>query len=70
MNLKDMDKAIVKILSAGDEESLEEKINLYLEENPDKVLDRIQLQQIEYHARTGSVDFGLIVILTMRIKNQ
>lgn len=60
--------AKVKILMAGDELSLEEKINDYLSENPDATLADIEVEQVEYHARTGSVDFGLIAVLVMRVK--
>jgi hypothetical protein len=60
--------ARVKILTAGDEVSLEEKINEYLETNTDQTLADIEVEQVEYHARTGSVDFGLIAVLVMRVK--
>ena len=68
MNINDDDKIVVSILTAGDEASLEEKINNYLRDNPDKVLVGMQLEQVEYNARTGVVDFGLLVIMTMKIK--
>lgn len=58
----------VKILTAGDEISLEEKINGYLEEHSDQVPAEIGVRQVEYHARTGSIDFGLIAVLIMRVK--
>lgn len=62
------ERVFVKILTAGDENSLEDKINMYLADNPDKSLANIQMQQVEYHARTGSVDFGLLVIMVLRAK--
>lgn len=58
----------VKILTAGDEISLEEKINGYMDAHPDQVPAEIGVRQVEYHARTGSIDFGLIAVLVMRIK--
>jgi hypothetical protein len=60
--------AKVKILQAGDEMSLEGKINDYLQAHPDEVLEDIEVEQVEFHARTGSVDFGLIAVLVMRVK--
>jgi len=60
--------ARVKILTAGDEESLESKVNEYLDDNPDQTLADIEVEQIEYHGRTGTVDRELIAILVMRVK--
>jgi hypothetical protein len=60
--------AKVKILMAGDEMSLEEKINEYLESHQDQTLADIEVEQVEYHARNGTVDFGLIAVLVMRVK--
>ncbi|MBX7246522.1 MAG: hypothetical protein K1X53_13575 [Candidatus Sumerlaeaceae bacterium] len=62
------ERAKVRILTAGDEMSLEEKINEYLEQNPGESLAGIEVEQVEYHARTGSVDFGLMAVLVMRVK--
>lgn len=59
--------ARVRILMAGDEMSLEEKINEYLESNQDEVLVNVEVEQVEYHARNGTVDFGLIAVLVMRM---
>lgn len=53
---------------AGDEMSLEEKINDYLETHADETLADIEVEQVEYHARNGTVDFGLICVLVMRVK--
>jgi hypothetical protein len=60
--------ARVKILMAGDEMSLEDKINEYLESHQGDTLADITVEQVEYHARTGSIDFGLIAVLVMRVK--
>jgi hypothetical protein len=60
--------ARVKILMAGDELSLEEKINEYLDTHLDQTLADIEVEQVEYHARNGTVDFGLIGVLVMRVK--
>jgi hypothetical protein len=60
--------ARVKILTAGDEVSLEEHINEFLEQHPDWSLANIEVEQVEYHARTGSIDFGLIAVLVMRVQ--
>lgn len=60
--------ARVKILMAGDELSLEDKINEYIESHPEEGLADITVEQVEYHARTGSIDFGLIAVLVMRAK--
>ena len=62
------EKARVKILQAGDELALEEKINEYLDSNPEMTLADIEVEQIEYHARTGSVEFSLVAIMVMRVK--
>lgn len=68
MHFNPDETARVKILMAGDEVSLEERINEYLEAHPDWSLADIEVEQVEYHARTGSVDFGLIAVLVMRVK--
>ena len=61
--------ARVRILMAGDEMSLEEKINDYLETHADETLADIEVEQVEYHARNGTVDFGLICVL-VKVKKQ
>jgi hypothetical protein len=68
MDFRPDETARVKILMAGDEVSLEERINEYLESHPEMSLADIEVEQVEYHARTGSVDFGLIAVLVMRVK--
>jgi hypothetical protein len=60
--------AKVKILTAGDEMSLEEKVNEYLEANTDQTLTELIVEQVEYHARNGTIDFGLIAVMVMRVK--
>ncbi len=65
MNLRDGEKPIVRILTAGDELALEEKINEYIAENSDKRLIHLEVEQVEYHARTGSVEFGLMAVVVM-----
>lgn len=60
--------ARVKILIAGDEMSLEEKINEYIDSHPAESLVNIEVEQVEYHARNGLVDFGLIGVLVMKVK--
>ena len=60
--------ARVRILMAGDEMSLEEKINEYLDTHADEILADIVVEQVEYHARNGTIDFGLISVLVMRVK--
>lgn len=66
MELKAGEKPIVRILTAGDELSLEEKINEYLAEHPELILQQLDVQQVEYHARTGSVEFGLMAVLVLK----
>lgn len=68
MDFRPDETARVKILMAGDEVSLEERINEYLVGHPEMSLADIEVEQVEYHARTGSVDFGLIAVLVMRVK--
>jgi hypothetical protein len=68
MHFAPEETARVKILMAGDEMSLEDKINEYLDTHPDETLADITVEQVEYHARTGSIDFGLIAVLVMRVK--
>ena len=62
------EKAEVKIITAGDEIALEEKINTYLAETTDKSLADFKINQIEYHSRAGTVDFALLVVLVMKTK--
>lgn len=61
--------AQVKVITAGDELALEQKINKYLAETADQqVLADLKINQIEYHSRTGTVDFALLAVLVMRVK--
>ncbi len=60
--------ARVKIIMAGDEQSLEDKINLYLDSMPQATLASIAVEQTEYHARTGATEHGFIGVLVMRVK--
>ena len=68
MQFADDESAKVKILMAGDELALEEKINEYIEAHQDQILAELEVEQVEYHARNGTVDFGLIAVLVMRVK--
>jgi hypothetical protein len=68
MNIGADETARVKILMAGDELALEEKINEYLDSSLEETLADIEVEQVEYHARNGTVDFGLIAVLVMRRK--
>ncbi len=62
------EKAQVKIITAGDEIALEQKLNKYLEETADhQALEDLKINQIEYHSRTGTVDFALMAVLVMRV---
>lgn len=65
MDLRDGENPVVKILTAGDELALEEKINEYIQQNTDKRLIHLEVEQVEYHARTGSVEFGLMAVVVM-----
>lgn len=61
--------AQVKVITAGDELALEQKINKYLAETAEQqVLADLKINQIEYHSRTGTVDFALLAVLVMRVK--
>ncbi len=62
------EKAMVKVLNAGDDLALEEKVNEYLNENLDQSLADMKVQQVEYHSRQGGVEFGLMAVLVMRVK--
>ena len=63
------EKAQVKVITAGDELALEQKINKYLDETADQQsLVDIKINQIEYHSRTGTVDFALLAVLVTRVK--
>ena len=68
MQLASDEQARVKIITAGDEIALEDKINTYLAETTDMSLMDFKINQIEYHSRTGTVDFALLVVLVMRAK--
>lgn len=61
---------VVKVLTAGDEIALEQKINEYIQENSDKVLADLSVQQTEYHSRLGSVEFGYLTVIVMKAKKQ
>lgn len=62
------EKAQVKIITAGDEIALEDKINVFLSEVADQSLMDFKIKQIEYHSRTGTVDFALLAVLIMKTK--
>jgi hypothetical protein len=62
------EKAVVKVFTAGDEIALEDKLNLYFDENPDKSLADLKVEQVEYHSRQGNVEFGLMAVLVLRVK--
>ena len=58
----------LKIITAGDEIALEDKVNAYLAEATDRSLLDYKINQIEYHSRAGTVDFALLATLVMRVK--
>ncbi|MGI8906022.1 MAG: sporulation protein Cse60 [Candidatus Sumerlaeaceae bacterium] len=60
--------AVIKVFNAGDEISLEEKVNQFLEEHRDQSLADLKVEQVEYHSRQGGVEFGLMAVLVMRVK--
>ena len=60
--------AQVKVITAGDEIALENKINAHLAEAGNQSLMDLKINQIEYHSRTGTVDFALMAVLVMRAK--
>lgn len=63
------EKAQVKVITAGDEIALERKINAFLSENADQQsLVDLKINQIEYHSRTGTVDFALMAVIVMSVK--
>ncbi len=68
MNFAPEETARVKVIIAGDEMALEEKINEHLAEHPDQTLADLKVEQVEYHSRQGSTDFGLMAVLVMRMK--
>lgn len=70
MQLAQDEIAQVKVITAGDEIALETKINTYLAETTSQSLIEFKINQIEYHSRTGTVDFALMAILVMRTKKQ
>jgi len=70
MQLAPDEIAQVKVITAGDEIALEQKINTYLEESAaqqQSLLD-LKINQIEYHSRTGTVDFALLAVIVLRVK--
>jgi hypothetical protein len=70
MQLGPDETAQVKIITAGDEIALENKINTHLAEAADQSLADLKINQIEYHSRTGTVDFALMAVLVMREKKK
>jgi hypothetical protein len=69
MDLRDGERPVIRIITAGDELALEEKINEYIENHSDERLVDLDVQQVEYHARTGSVEFGLMAMLVMAVSS-
>lgn len=70
MQLAPDEYAQVKVITAGDEIALEDKLNIYLGEATDQSLLDLKVNQIEYHSRTGTTDFALMAVLVMRTKKQ
>lgn len=68
MQLAQDEKAQVKVITAGDEIALENKINIFLTETAEQPLLDLKVSQIEYHSRTGTVDFALMAVIVMRVK--
>lgn len=69
MQFSQDEKAQVKVITAGDEIALEQKINAYLTETADhQTLVDLKINQIEYHSRTGTVDFALMAVLVVGVK--
>ena len=68
MQLAPDEVAQVKVITAGDEIALEDKINIFLTESKDQSLLDLKINQIEYHSRTGTTDFALMAVLVMRAK--
>jgi hypothetical protein len=57
----------VKVITAGDEYSLEEKINEFLRElKSHEALAGFQVTQVEYHTRSGGVDTALLATLLIK----
>lgn len=64
------EQAQVKVITAGDEIALENKINGFLIECAEQSLADLKINQVEYHSRTGTVDFALMAVLVMREKKK
>ncbi len=60
--------AVVRIMTAGEEPALEDKINEYLEAHPEQILASVQVSQVQYHGRLGAVDFAFTAVLVMRVQ--
>jgi hypothetical protein len=61
------ERAVVRLLIAGEEPALEIKINEYLEAHPDEILADLQVSQVQYHGRLGQTDFGFCATLVLRV---
>ncbi len=57
----------MKVITAGDEFSLEEKMNEFLSElKSHEALADLQVTQVEYHNRSGGVDTALLANLVIK----
>lgn len=61
------DKVTVRVITAGDESALEEKINALFDSNPDMCLAHVEMKQVQYHGRMGQVDFGFAALVVLRL---
>ncbi len=68
MNFGSDEKPFMKIITSGEETSLEAKVNEYLNENPQQTLASMQVAQTTYHTRIGTTESGMMAVMIMRVK--
>ncbi len=61
-------KPLVKLLTAGEETAMEDKINNYFVEHPDHTLVDLQVSQTTYHTRLGTTESGMMAVMVLRVK--
>jgi hypothetical protein len=67
MDLKPGQPVRIKLVTAGDEYSLEEKVNEVLTGlKPTECLVDLKIVQVEYHNRSGGLDTALLASLLIK----
>ncbi len=68
MNFTPETKPLIKLITAGEETALEDKVNAYFVEHPDHSLVDLQVSQTTYHTRLGTTESGMMAVIVVSVK--